>query len=765
MSDPRRVVVITGAGGTLGAALSQQFAGEPETDVVLSDVSASSLAATVAGLPKARGAVETLGADVGDFAQVEAVVALAVARFGRLDVLISNAGVLAPNGRIHNLATEDWERSFRVNVLGAVNGIKAAVPVMRAQRSGSIVLTASVSGLTAWSHAAPYCATKAAVIQLAKVAAVEYAREGIRVNCVCPGTFRSGIHDDLPAEALDAIAAKHPLGLGSRGRPDGRVLVPRQRRLPLDDRVRDRGRRRLLRAVRSDPLMPPMHPDMSWVAVLEHHAIRTPDQALAIFGGEEVTYGEMTTRAAALAVGLTERGVGAGDVVGLLSYNCTEFLETIFAANSLGGIAMPINWRLAAPELRYILDHSEARALVCDESLVDLANEAIKDMERDLVRVCIAPTAPEGWTPLAALRSVSSIPVRVPAAGDDIHRLMYTSGTTGRPKGVMLSHANLAWKNLAHIVEFGFTSADLGLVCGPLYHVGALDLTTTSLIAAGATTIIHRVFDASDVVDEIERSRVTTVWLAPAMVNAIMALPDIEARDLSSVRLIINGGEKMPIPLIERIQRVFPSAWFADAYGLTETVSGDTFLDRDSIVRKLGSVGRPCLYLELDIWDDEGASVPPGERGEVVLRGPKVFKGYWRDPDATATAFAGGWFHTGDIGVRDDDGYLFIVDRLKDMIVSGGENIASSEIERVLYEHESVVEAAVVGRPDDRWGEVPVAYVVLGANANATPEALVEHCRAQLARFKVPKEVMLVDALPRNPSGKVLKRELRDRTP
>lgn len=509
---------------------------------------------------------------------------------------------------------------------------------------------------------------------------------------------------------------------------------------------------------------PPMHPDMSWFGVLEHHARSTPHKPLAIFGNETVTYGEMATRAAALAAGLHERGVSAGDVVGLLSYNCIEFLETIFAANYLGAIAMPINWRLAAPELRYILDHSEARALVCDEPLVDLANDATEAMERDLARVCLARPASDGWTPLADLRATSSIPVRVPAAGDDIHRLMYTSGTTGRPKGVMITHANLAWKNLAHIVEFGFTSADLGLACGPLYHVGALDLTTTSLIAAGATTIIHRVFDAPEVVDEIERSRVTTVWLAPAMVNAIMALPDIEQRDLSSVRLVINGGEKMPIPLIERLQRTFPSAWFADAYGLTETVSGDTFLDRDSIVSKLGSVGRPCLYLELDIWDEHGASVAPGERGEVVLRGPKVFKGYWRDPDATTAAFAGGWFHTGDIGVKDDDGYLFIVDRLKDMIVSGGENIASSEIERVLYEHDSVVEAAVVGRPDDRWGEVPVAYVVVSSAATTTSEELVEHCRRQLARFKVPKRVVFVDALPRNPSGKVLKRELRDRT-
>lgn len=214
-SGARRVVAITGAGGTLGAALSRRFAGEPDTDVVLSDLSADELARTVAGLPEGRGGTETLTADVSDPAQVEAVVARAVDAFGRLDVLISNAGVLAPNGRIHNLSVEDWDRSYRVNVLGNVNGVTAAVGVMRPQGSGSIVLTASVAGMTAWSHAAPYCATKAAVIQLAKVAAVEYARDGIRVNCVCPGTFLSQIHEGLPQEAIDAIAARHPLGLGS----------------------------------------------------------------------------------------------------------------------------------------------------------------------------------------------------------------------------------------------------------------------------------------------------------------------------------------------------------------------------------------------------------------------------------------------------------------------------------------------------------------------------------------------------------------------
>ncbi|MFL6206642.1 MAG: acyl-CoA synthetase [Acidimicrobiales bacterium] len=502
-----------------------------------------------------------------------------------------------------------------------------------------------------------------------------------------------------------------------------------------------------------------MEPDLSWCSVLAHHAVRTPHKAITLFEGEAITYAEMAERSAALAAGLAERGVRRGDVVALLSYSCPEMIETVFAANHLGAIAMPINWRLAAPEVRYILEHSGARALVCDRDLLALADEATKGIEGTIVRAAIAPTAPDGWVALADVRSRPIDAVAV--AADDVHRLMYTSGTTGRPKGVMLTHANLAWKNLAHLVEFGFTSADLGLACGPLYHVGALDLTTTTLIAAGATVIVHRTFDAAAVVDELERSRVTTVWLAPAMVNAIMALPDVERRDLSSVRVIINGGEKMPIPLIERIQRTFPSAWFADAYGLTETVSGDTFLDRDSIVTKLGSVGRPCLHLELDIWDDAGRPLPPGERGEIVLRGPKVFKGYWRDEDATARAFAGGWFHTGDVGVVDDDGYLFIVDRLKDMIVSGGENIASSEVERVLYEHDAVLEAAVVGRPDERWGEVPVAYVVLRDGSSATEEELLERCRRDLAKFKVPKDLSFIDALPRNPSGKVLKRELR----
>jgi acyl-CoA synthetase (AMP-forming)/AMP-acid ligase II len=341
---------------------------------------------------------------------------------------------------------------------------------------------------------------------------------------------------------------------------------------------------------------------------------------------------------------------------------------------------------------------------------------------------------------------------------------MYTSGTTSRPKGVIITYGNLQAKNASHVVEFGMTAEGVNLACGPLYHVGALDLTTSTMMYLGAPTHIIRRFEPGPVLDAIERCRVTDVWLAPVMIKLLLDDPELDTRDLSSVRLIIDGGEKMPLPLIERVLSAFPNAWFADAYGLTETVSGDTVLDKGRSRDKLGSVGKPVIHLDLRVVDDEGNDVPPGDPGEVILRGPKVCKGYWRNDEATASAIRDGWFHTGDLGVLDEDGFLFIVDRLKDVIISGGENIASSEVERVIYEHPAVAEVAVVGRPDARWLEVPVAYVALAEdNADLDSATLEEHCRERLARYKVPKAFHFVDALPRNPSGKVLKRELRDR--
>ena len=493
---------------------------------------------------------------------------------------------------------------------------------------------------------------------------------------------------------------------------------------------------------------------------LAHHADRFPERPCLVWGDETVTYRELDRRAAETATGLSRLGVGRGDVVAVVLYNCPEFLELMFAVARLGAIFMPVNWRLAGEEVTYIAGHAGASLVVSEPELAPLAEAARKNLAGARV-VGVGGAAP-GWTAFEALRRKDAAPALVNVAADDVHRLMYTSGTTARPKGVMITYANLYWKNAAHVVEFGVTGADRGLACGPLYHVGALDLTTTTVLYAGGTVEIHRKFEADRALDAFERRGVSCVWLAPAMVNQILAHPSLERRNLSGVRFIIDGGEKMPLPLIERLVRAFPGAWFADAYGLTETVSGDTFLDKRATMDRLGSVGKPCLHLELAIWDEHDRPVGAGTLGEIVLRGPKVFTGYWKDAEATATAFRGGWFHTGDIGYLDPEGYLYVVDRKKDMIISGGENIASPEVERVLYEHPAVLEAAIVGRADPRWGEVPVAFVVCRPGAAATEAELREFCLARLARFKVPRAVLFVEALPRNQSGKVLKRVLRE---
>jgi fatty-acyl-CoA synthase len=499
---------------------------------------------------------------------------------------------------------------------------------------------------------------------------------------------------------------------------------------------------------------------MTLTDILVHHAERFPERPALEFEGRTTSWRSLLEGTQTTAGALAEAGVERGDVVALLLHNSDRFLELMHAISHLGAIFMPLNWRLAGPEIAYILDHAGARVLVSEPEL----EEGIAQEQLACRCLRVDGDSSPGWQSLDELRAVSR--PRVEAAGvaeDDVHRLMYTSGTTARPKGVMITYGNLYAKNVSHIVEFGMTAGDVGLACGPLYHVGALDLTTTTLMYLGAETHLLRRFDATGALDAIERRRISHIWLAPAMINAILADPTLDQRDLSSVRLIIDGGEKMPLPLIERVLGAFSNAWFADAYGLTETVSGDTFLDKARARDKIGSVGKPVIHTEVRIVDPDDRPLPAGEAGEIVIRGPKVCKGYWRDEEATARAMRGGWFHTGDVGVLDEDGFLFIVDRLKDMILSGGENVASLEVERALYEHDAVVEAAVIGRPDPRWGEVPVAYVVVAEGRADAVEELEAHCRARLARFKVPKAFHLTDALPRNPTGKVLKRDLRER--
>jgi acyl-CoA synthetase (AMP-forming)/AMP-acid ligase II len=492
--------------------------------------------------------------------------------------------------------------------------------------------------------------------------------------------------------------------------------------------------------------------------VVEDRAERD-GKALAVqFEGTSLSYEALATRAKIVAGGLDKRGVGRGDVVAVLLHNRLEFIDVMLASAYLGAVFMPLNWRLASPELAYIVRHSGARMLVTEPEFVPLVRPIKHELGCGSYIVLGEPEA-EGWEAYERLEASTPVTGPVQTPESDAHRLMYTSGTTARPKGVVISNGNLNAKCLAHIVELGLTREDRGLIAGPLYHVGALDLTFTTLLYLGAYQRVLRRFDPQVVALSIEEDRISTLWLAPSMMKAL--LDSGAENDLNSVRVVIDGGEKMPLPTIERILSRFPSAWYADAYGLTETVSGDTFLANGEQRRKAGSVGKPVFNLDLDILDTSGASLNAGEIGEIVLRGPKVFSGYWRDPEATSRAIRDGWFHTGDLGMRDAEGFLYIVDRLKDVIVSGGENIASLEVERVLYEHPDVSEVAVVAGPDSKWGEVPVAYVVLAKDSEITDHELIAFCAERIARFKVPAKIRLTEALPRTPSGKVLKRELR----
>jgi fatty-acyl-CoA synthase len=498
---------------------------------------------------------------------------------------------------------------------------------------------------------------------------------------------------------------------------------------------------------------------MSLTDLLVHHCDRFPDALALEYEGRETSWMTLLNEARATAGALAAAGVEPGQVVAVLLHNSDRFIELMHAISHVGAIFLPLNWRLAGPEISYILGHAGATALISEPELEVALGSADADLTCQRFRLGDASSG--NWINLDDLRSH---PLLEPATvePDDVHRLMYTSGTTARPKGVMITYANLMAKNVSHIIELGMTAAGVNLVCGPLYHVGGLDLTTTTMMYVGASSHILRRFEPKAVLTAIERHRATHIWLAPVMINQLLAVPDLTRFDLSSVRVIIDGGEKMPLPLIEKVIRTFPNAWFADAYGLTETVSGDTFLDKGRSLTKIGSVGKPVIHTQVRIVDAGGGIAPAGEAGEILLRGPKVCKGYWRDEKATAEVLRDGWFHTGDLGMLDSDGFLYVLDRIKDVIVSGGENVASSEVERVIYEHDAVLEAAVVARPDPRWLEVPVAYVVLDQGQQLSAEQLLDHCRARLAKFKVPAEIHFVEALPRNPTGKVLKRALRE---
>lgn len=481
------------------------------------------------------------------------------------------------------------------------------------------------------------------------------------------------------------------------------------------------------------------------------HARRTPERCALKYRGEEISYAAFDQRIRMVGGWLASRGIGADDVIAVLMKNSAAFLDIAFAASHIGAIFLPINYRLASDEIAYIVENAGARVLIADEEFgsnaAGPAPVVLVDEEAQADATRLAPNA-----------APATAHPRLPS---DLMRLMYTSGTTDRPKGVMLSYENFYWKSADQVLVLGLDRDTRLLVAGPLYHVGALDLPGIAVLWQGGMLSIQRDFDAAQCLAAIEADRLDAAWLAPVMTTSILTCPARERHDVSSLRWAIGGGEKTPEARIRAFSQYFTNARYIDAYGLTETVGGDTFMEPGREIEKIGSTGRPVAHVEIEIRDDAGNRLGPGVNGEICLRGPKVTRGYWKDPGKTAAAFFGDWFCSGDIGYLDDEGFLYLTDRKKDMIISGGENIASSEVERVIYELRQVREVAVIGMPDQRWGERPVAVVVLADGAALDLSGLTDHCRRHLAAFKVPKQLILRDSLPRNPSGKVLKRVLR----
>ncbi|MGK2874433.1 MAG: acyl-CoA synthetase [Nocardioides sp.] len=497
----------------------------------------------------------------------------------------------------------------------------------------------------------------------------------------------------------------------------------------------------------------------SWVTT---RAFLSGDRVALVEGQRRMTYVDLDNSTNQLARALSALGVRKGDRVAGLLVNSIAFVETMLAAAKLGAVFVPMNVRLAPAEVTYLLTDSGSDVFVYSAPLASVARSALAgDGVRVRSRLVVGGEPEAGefrYEDVLASGGLSAV-------GSDVDRrdlscLMYTSGTTGRPKGAMLTHDNHLW-NVVNTLSFGrgLRESDVTVTVAPMFHIGGLGIHTLPLLYVGGTNVVLPSFDPVQTLETMSRERATVEFMVPAMWAAMMSVPRFDDFDLSSLDLAVSGGAPCPLPVIDFYQdKGLP---FQEGFGMTETAPIVSVLDADHVKEKAGSIGRAVFHVQARIVDDTDRDLAADQVGELILRGPNVFAGYWGLAEATAEAFRGGWFHTGDLGRMDDEGFITLVDRKKDMIISGGENVYPIEVEQVLYRHPAVREVAVVGVAHERWGETPVAAVALQEGAEATAEELIAYTRERLAHFKCPTRVEFVAELPRTATGKVLKTVLR----
>jgi len=509
---------------------------------------------------------------------------------------------------------------------------------------------------------------------------------------------------------------------------------------------------------------PPGHGPVAAYDWIAHHRAHRPakEAVREVSPPRSLSYAELDARADALAAHLDSLGIGRGDRVALLAHNGVEYFDLQFACGRSGSIAVLLNWRLTVPELDYILKDSSPRLLIHDVEFTDAA-QALQRQCGIASLLCIDKRGDASANAYeAALDAGRGRPAaRAALTHDDVVTIMYTSGTTGHPKGAMITHGMNLWNciNLGTAAGVGRDTVHLSVL--PLFHTGGLNCYSNPVLHAGGTVVLTRGFDPCQALKLIgdPAQRISHFFAVPAPYQFMAQHPDFAATDLSRLRSAGVGGAPCALPILQ--------AWaergvrLMQGFGMTETSPACIFLDPADAIRKLGSTGKVLMHTEARIVDDAGADCVAGEIGELWVAGPNITPGYWNRPDATAAAFEGRWLKTGDAARMDDEGFFYIVDRWKDMYISGGENVYPAEVENVLYQLPQVAEAAVIGMPSDRWGEVGLAVLVLKPDQQLDKEQVLGHCTGRLARFKQPQDIAIIAALPRNATGKVLKRELR----